>query len=99
LAAAAVTDTLWSKPESSGPRTTDHGLRTSVLTGIDVLARESFNRLKGRRLGLVTNHTGLDRAGRSTIDLLHNAEGVKLLALFSPEHGIRGAVDEKVADA
>jgi uncharacterized protein YbbC (DUF1343 family) len=50
-------------------------------------------------VGLVTNHTGRDREGRPTIDLLHQAEGVELKALFSPEHGIRGAVDEKVADA
>jgi uncharacterized protein YbbC (DUF1343 family) len=47
---------------------------------------------------LVTNHSGRDREGRATIDLLHKAEGVTLVALFSPEHGVRGAVDEKVAD-
>jgi uncharacterized protein YbbC (DUF1343 family)/CubicO group peptidase (beta-lactamase class C family) len=69
-----------------------------VATGVDVLVRENFRRLKGRRVGLITNHTGKDRDGRSTIDLLHQAEGVNLVALFSPEHGIRGAVDEKVAD-
>ncbi len=72
--------------------------RQPTLTGIDVLVRENFARLKGRRIGLVTNHTGVDRRGRATIDLLHKAEGVTLVALFSPEHGIRGAVDEKVAD-
>jgi uncharacterized protein YbbC (DUF1343 family)/CubicO group peptidase (beta-lactamase class C family) len=69
-----------------------------VRTGLDVLAREGFARLKGRRVGLVTNHTGLDRDGRSGIDLLHKAPGVKLLALFSPEHGIRGALDANVPD-
>jgi len=69
-----------------------------TLTGIDVLAREKFERLKGRRVGLVTNHTGRDRNGQATIDLLHAAEGVKLAALFSPEHGIRGALDENVKD-
>jgi uncharacterized protein YbbC (DUF1343 family) len=69
-----------------------------VLTGIDVLVREKFQRLKGRHIGLVTNHSGLARDGRATIDLLHNAEGVALVALFSPEHGMRGAVDEKVSD-
>jgi uncharacterized protein YbbC (DUF1343 family) len=71
---------------------------SGVLTGIDVLVRDKFAPLKGRRVGLVTNHTGLDRDGRSTIDLLHKAEGVTLVALFSPEHGIRGTADEKVAD-
>jgi uncharacterized protein YbbC (DUF1343 family) len=68
------------------------------LTGIDVLEAENFSRLKGRTVGLITNHTGRDREGRVTIDLLHKAEGVKLVALFSPEHGIRGALDEKVSD-
>lgn len=66
-----------------------------VLAGIDVLARDGFAPLKGRRVGLVTNHTGLDRQGRSTIDVLHAAPGVTLAALFSPEHGIRGTKDEE----
>lgn len=72
--------------------------RVSVLNGIDVLKRDGFRQLKGRRIGLTTNHTGVDRDGHSTIDLLHQAEGVKLVALFSPEHGIRGEVDRPVAD-
>jgi uncharacterized protein YbbC (DUF1343 family)/CubicO group peptidase (beta-lactamase class C family) len=66
--------------------------------GIDVLAEEGYARLKSRKVGLVTNHTGLDSQGRATIDLLHKAPGVELVALFSPEHGIRGALDEKVPD-
>lgn len=70
-----------------------------VATGIDVLVAEKFQRLRGHHVALVTNHTGVDRQGRPTIDLLHQAEGVKLLALFSPEHGIRGAVDARVADS
>lgn len=74
------------------------GAPREVLTGIDVLVRDQFTPLKGRNVGLVTNHTGRDRAGRATIDLLHQAEGVKLVALFSPEHGIRGALDAKVPD-
>jgi uncharacterized protein YbbC (DUF1343 family) len=65
-------------------------------TGIDVLVEEKFAPLRGKRVGLITNHTGYDRSGRSTIDLLHQAEGVQLVALFSPEHGIRGVLDEKV---
>jgi uncharacterized protein YbbC (DUF1343 family)/CubicO group peptidase (beta-lactamase class C family) len=69
-----------------------------VLTGIDMLKREKFERLKGHRVGLVTNHTGLDRDGQSTIDLLHRAGGVQLVALFSPEHGIRGRLERLVAD-
>ncbi|MCC7240321.1 MAG: DUF1343 domain-containing protein [Acidobacteria bacterium] len=66
-----------------------------VLAGIDVLARDGFALLKGKRVGLLTNHTGRDRTGRSTIDVLHDAPGVTLAALFSPEHGIRGTQDEE----
>jgi len=69
------------------------------LNGIDTLARDGFALLKGRRVGLITNQTGRDREGRSTIDLLHQAPDVKLVALFSPEHGIRGVADENVADS
>jgi uncharacterized protein YbbC (DUF1343 family)/CubicO group peptidase (beta-lactamase class C family) len=70
-----------------------------VLTGIDVLERDNFKQLAGMRLGLVTNHTGRNRAGRQTIDVLSKAQGVRLVALFSPEHGIRGLMDEKVSDS
>jgi uncharacterized protein YbbC (DUF1343 family)/CubicO group peptidase (beta-lactamase class C family) len=70
-----------------------------VLTGIDVLERDGFKQVAGMRLGLVTNHTGRDREGRQTIDVLSKAPGVKVVALFSPEHGIRGVADEKVSDS
>ncbi|PYS72181.1 MAG: hypothetical protein DMF73_08955, partial [Acidobacteria bacterium] len=69
-----------------------------VLTGIDVLERDGFKQLNGLRIGLVTNQTGRDRAGHSTIDALFKAPNLKLVALFSPEHGIRGLADEKVSD-
>ena len=72
---------------------------TQVLTGIDVLVRDHFAQLKGLRIGLVTNQTGIDRNRRRTVDLLAKADGVKLVALFSPEHGIAGKLDEKVGDA
>jgi uncharacterized protein YbbC (DUF1343 family)/CubicO group peptidase (beta-lactamase class C family) len=65
-----------------------------VETGIDVLEAENFAPLEGRRVGLITNHTGLDAAGRRTLDLLHRAPGVKLVAVFSPEHGLFGAAEE-----
>lgn len=65
------------------------------MNGIDVLKRDNFALLKGKRIGLITNHTGRDRDGNSTIDLLHKAPDVKLVALFSPEHGIRGALDQE----
>ncbi len=70
-----------------------------VLTGLDVLVEEGFESLKGKRVGLITNHTGLSRDGRRNIDLML-AAGVKLTALFSPEHGIAGKEDhENVANA
>ncbi len=71
---------------------------TPVLTGLDVLVRDGLARLKGRRVGLVTNHTGLDQGGRASIDLLHKAPAVRLVALYSPEHGIRGAVEANIPD-
>jgi uncharacterized protein YbbC (DUF1343 family)/CubicO group peptidase (beta-lactamase class C family) len=73
-------------------------LDAEVLNGIDVLERDGFKQLAGLRVGLVTNHTGRNRRGRATIDVLREAANVKLVALFAPEHGIRGLVDEKVSD-
>jgi uncharacterized protein YbbC (DUF1343 family) len=70
-----------------------------VLNGIDVLATQGYAPLKKMRIGLITNHTGHDRNRNSTIDLLRNAPDVTLKVLFSPEHGIRGQVDEKVGDS
>lgn len=70
----------------------------SVRHGIDVLKSQGYAPLKGLRIGLITNHTGHDRERNATIDLLRAAEGVTLKVLFSPEHGIRGALDEKVND-
>lgn len=70
-----------------------------ALTGIDVLEAQKFAPLAGKRVGLITNQTGIDRNLHSTIDLLAHAPGLKLVALFSPEHGISGAVDERVPTA
>jgi uncharacterized protein YbbC (DUF1343 family)/CubicO group peptidase (beta-lactamase class C family) len=80
-------------PPIGGPEKA--ALRPGVLAGIDVLAAEGFARLRGRRVALLTNHTGRSRDGMSTIDLLAHAPGVTLVALLSPEHGIRGQLDEK----
>lgn len=65
-----------------------------TLSGIDVLKRDGFRQLRGRKIGLVTNHTGIDRERNATIDLLYNAPELELIALFSPEHGIRGDLDQ-----
>jgi len=61
-----------------------------VLTGLDVLIKSDFADIKGKRVGLVTNHTAIAKDGRHIADILHRAEGVALVALYSPEHGIRG---------
>jgi uncharacterized protein YbbC (DUF1343 family) len=68
-----------------------------VKTGIDVLVEHGFRELQNRRVGLITNHSGLDRSGRRTIDLLADAPGVTLVAIFTPEHGLSGQADEPVA--
>ena len=72
------------------------GATQPVSTGIDVLQAQLFKSLQGRRVGLLTNNTGRARTGEATVDLLFNAAGVRLVALFSPEHGIRGVLDSKV---
>lgn len=68
-----------------------------VATGLDVLESDSFAPLKGLRIGLITNQTGVDSTGNRAVDLLYKAEGVTLAAIFSPEHGISGNLDEKIA--
>ncbi len=70
-----------------------------VLNGIDVLKADNFRILRGKRVGLITNQTGIDAAGRSTIEILHQSKQVNLVALFSPEHGILGKQDQHVNDA
>ena len=61
-----------------------------VRPGIEVLRSRNFEGLKGKKVGLVTNPSGIDRNLKSTIDILHEAEGVELVALYGPEHGVRG---------
>ncbi|NJM53644.1 MAG: DUF1343 domain-containing protein [Blastocatellia bacterium] len=71
-----------------------------VMNGIDVLEKNNFKDLNGLRVGLVTNHTGRNRVGKQTIDILKEAKNVQLISLFSPEHGIRGQLDqEKISDS
>ena len=61
-----------------------------VVPGVEVLMRDSLHLIRGKRVGLITNHSGRDRKGTSTIDVLFRAPGVRLTALFGPEHGLRG---------
>ena len=63
-----------------------------VKPGIEVLRDGGFEQLKGKRVGLITNPSGVDNNLKSTIDILHEAEGVELVALYGPEHGVRGDV-------
>ena len=86
-------------PRASVNRGAPSGPLHPVLTGIDVLERDGFKQLEGRRIGLITNHTGRNRTGRSTIDVLASAKNLKLVALFSPEHGLRGIEDTNVSNS
>ena len=72
-----------------------------VKTGIEVLRDRGFEGLVGKRVGLVTNPSGVDRYLNSTVDILFNAPGVELVALYGPEHGVRGDMyaGDKVADS
>jgi uncharacterized protein YbbC (DUF1343 family) len=72
-----------------------------VKTGIEVLLSDSIHLIRGKRVGLITNHTGVGADGRSSIDLLFTAPGVRLTALYGPEHGIRGVAraGDKVASS
>ncbi len=63
-----------------------------VKPGVEVLRDHGFEGLKGKRVGLITNPTGVDNKLKSTIDILHDAEGVELVGLYAPEHGVRGDV-------
>ena len=96
----AVEGALPALPKSAGARLRSavEERRGGVRNGIDVLVADQFSALKGMKVGLITNHTGKARDGRTSIDLLHRSRDVKLLALFSPEHGIRGTADEAVKD-
>ena len=69
-----------------------YAAQPAVRTGIEVLRSRDFDVLKGKRVGLVTNPSGVDRYLKSTVDILYNAPGVELVALYGPEHGVRGDV-------
>jgi len=108
IAASTITDvpetmrlsSLWTGRDfgASGPAPAPARF-VPVESGIDVLRANGFDQLRGKRVGLLTNHTGRARDGATTIDLLHQAKDVKLVRLFSPEHGIRGILDAAVPSA
>jgi uncharacterized protein YbbC (DUF1343 family) len=71
--------------------------RVPVTLGVEVAVRDVPEALRGRRVGLITNHTGQDGAGTPTIDLLAGHPAIDLVALFAPEHGIRGTEEGRIA--
>ncbi|MCA9249824.1 MAG: DUF1343 domain-containing protein [Phycisphaerales bacterium] len=81
VAVVMMTWTLCAAAWAGGP---------NVKLGIDVLREDGFKLLDGKRVGLITNPTGVSGDLKSTVDLLHNAANVKLVALYGPEHGVRG---------
>lgn len=102
--AAPLLDYLRSPMISDAPRAAfnrapSQGLLHPVLTGVDVLERDRFKQLEGRKVALITNQTGRNRAGRSTVDVLKAAPNLKLVAILAPEHGLRGVKDELIDEA
>jgi uncharacterized protein YbbC (DUF1343 family) len=85
-----------SSPQSSAGSATPS---SATKPGIDVLEDMNFAPLRGKHVGVITNQTGVDSQGRRTIDVLAHADGVKLVAIFSPEHGIAGKADANVPNA
>ncbi len=98
LALAWVMGVAGCAPPSSAGDATQPRATSPVLPGIDVLLKDSLHLVRGRRVGLVTNQTGIDARGVSDVERLR-AAGVRLVALFSPEHGFRGAAEAGAAVA
>jgi uncharacterized protein YbbC (DUF1343 family)/CubicO group peptidase (beta-lactamase class C family) len=107
--AAAVGAALFRSPRPPEPSTSGAALQAPaptvaaaldlpVRTGLDLLAGQGFAALRGQAVGLITNQTGVDAHGRRAIDLLARAPGVRLAAIFSPEHGIAGTANAEVPD-
>jgi uncharacterized protein YbbC (DUF1343 family) len=104
-AAAVAAAIPMGKPAAMAPQTFEVAMEgggaadppARMRPGIEVLAASGFAALKGKNIGVITNHTGVDAKGRSTLGLLLQAPGVKVKAIFSPEHGLSGKLDEKIA--
>lgn len=101
LVAESLTGIQWPGTPASDPlplegQTAQTG--KPVMNGIDVLVKNKFAPLRGRRVGLITNQTGVDRNRKSLVELLRHAPGVDLRCIFSPEHGFRGDREGKIQD-
>jgi uncharacterized protein YbbC (DUF1343 family) len=81
------------------PRARNASRAVRVQAGVDVLEAQHFAALRGKHIGVITNHTGVDAQGKTTVDVLTHAPGVQVVALFSPEHGLGGSRDEKISSA
>jgi len=96
-AAACAPGEVDSEPPQSPQQAEPAAAVRRVRLGIEVLLSDSLHLVRGRRVGLITNHTGKDGAGRTDIDLLFEQPDVDLVALFAPEHGIRGTAEAGVS--
>ena len=87
------------QPKAPEPTTSQAALIRPITPGLEVLLSGQLEWLKGKRVALLTNQTGVDRKGVRNVDLLRAHPAINLVALFSPEHGVRGAAQagEKVA--
>jgi uncharacterized protein YbbC (DUF1343 family)/CubicO group peptidase (beta-lactamase class C family) len=92
ITAQGVTVTGYNETLTGAGARRQIGRSGSTLTGLDVLVAQRFQPLQGKRVGLITNHTGVDRLGRRNVDLMR-AAGVEVVALLSPEHGLQGSQD------
>jgi uncharacterized protein YbbC (DUF1343 family) len=88
-ACRAVPPTAEPQPDGA-PAAQSHGV---VLPGLEVLLRDSLHLVRGRRVGFLTNHSAVTSDGASGIDLLHSSPDVNLVALYGPEHGVRGGIE------
>ena len=86
---------------SATPAAASAQTSSGVIPGVEVLLSDSLHLVQGKRVGLLTNHSGRNRKGTSTIDLLFKAKDVRLMALYGPEHGIRGVAKagEKISSS
>ena len=100
-AAARVPGSSLRLPPASTRQQQGSSARAGVVPGVEVLLSDSLHLIRGKRVGLLTNHSGRDRNGVSTVDLLFKAPGVRLTALYGPEHGIRGVAraGEKISSS
>ncbi len=95
VAISAIDDELLATPVSNASSNANQAAK-HVRTGIDVLIQDQFAILENQRVGLITNQTGVDNESRTTIELLRKSPSVNLAALFSPEHGIAGNLDQSI---